>query len=206
MSNAAIDHGARSAGRFLKTTLVGGLVFLAPVLVLVLLVVKVVELARKVTVPIAAHLPVQHALALPAADAVLVVVALVACFAGGLLTRLSFASRAVRKAETGVLWRVPGYALVKALTDSLDKNAAASSMRPVLVKSPAHEQLAFEVEQLADGRHVVYVPGSPDTRAGSVLIVGEDKVEPVPMTFIAAITSLRAMGRGMGHSLSPRAS
>jgi uncharacterized membrane protein len=206
MSNAAIDHGARSALRFLKTTLVGGLVFLVPVLVLVLLVVKVVELSRKVTVPIAAHLPVHPGLALPAADAIVVVVALLACFAGGLLARLSFASRVVRKAETGVLWRVPGYGLIKALTDSLDKNAAATSMRPVLVKSESHAQLAFEVEQLTDGRRVVYIPSSPDTRAGSVLIVNADKIEPVPTTFIAAISSLRAMGRGMGRSLRPPAS
>ena len=126
---------------------------------------------------------------------------LVACFVGGLLARVSFANRVVKKAEAGVLWRIPGYGLVRALTDSLDKSAVASSMRPVLVHFGDHAQLAFEVEQLTDGRRVVFVPGSPNPRAGSVLVVNENLIESVPATFASAIGTLRATGSRHGTNV-----
>lgn len=202
-SKAAIDGlAARGAWRFVKTTLIGGLVFLVPVLVLVVLIVKAVEVLKKLAQPLAAHLPVHTAFGVVAADVVMIALLVLACFLGGLLARVSFANRVVKKAETGVLWRIPGYGFLKGLTDSLDKGAAGS-MHPVLIHFDDYAQLAFEVDHLTDGRKVVYVPSSPDPRAGSVLVMSEDRVEPVPMTFVAAIGNLRALGRGAGGALSP---
>ena len=103
--------------------------------------------------------------------------------------------------RAGVLWRIPGYGFVKALTDSLDKSAAASSMRPVLAHFDDYAQLAFEVDQLADGRRVIYVPSAPDPRAGAVLVIDSARIEPVPITFVTAIGGLRALGRGLGPCL-----
>ena len=127
---------------------------------------------------------------------------LLACFLAGLLTRLSFANTLVKKAETGVLWRIPGYGFLKALTDGLGKEHG-SSLRPVLVRFDDYSQLAFEVDQLPDGRKVIYIPGAPNPRAGSVLVLDGDRVEPVPLSFMAAVRSLRALGRGVGSSLAP---
>jgi uncharacterized membrane protein len=132
-------------------------------------------------------------------DAVLIVI----CFIGGLLARLSFAYRFVKKAETGVLWRVPATVFIRALTDTLDEGAASSSLRPVLIHFDDSAQLAFEVERLADGRRVVYVPSAPDPRAGAVVVMDPDRVEPVPLTFVAALRDLRSLGRGLGTSLAP---
>lgn len=116
---------------------------------------------------------------------------------------MSFAHRFVKNAEAGVLWRIPGYGFVKGLTDSLDKSAAAASMRPVLAHFDDYTQLAFEVDHLADGRRVVYVPSAPDPRAGAVLLMDGARIEPVPVTFLTAINALRALGRGLGPCLSP---
>jgi uncharacterized membrane protein len=121
---------------------------------------------------------------------------------------VSFANRFIRKAEAGVLWRVPGYGLVKGLTDSLDSRAGATSMVPVLIHFDDSAQLAFEVDQLPDGRRVVYLPSAPDPRAGSVMVMDKDRVEPIPMmTYVRAITAMRALGRGIGPAFSsPRKS
>ena len=53
-----------------------------------------------------------------------------------------------------MLWRIPGYGFIKALTDSLDKRAAESALRPVLIHFDDSAQLGFEVDHLADGRRV----------------------------------------------------
>jgi uncharacterized membrane protein len=195
---------ARHALRFVRTTLVGGLVFMVPLGVLVFLLTKAGGILRRLAHPLDALLPLDKLYGVLAADVVMIVVAILACFGAGLLARWSFASRFLKKAEAGVLWNVPGYGFVKALTDTLEKNGA--SMRPVMVRFDDYSQLAFEVEQLPDGRKIIYVPSAPNPRAGSVLVLDADRVQPVPLSFLAAVRSLRALGRGIGSSLTTRAS
>jgi uncharacterized membrane protein len=194
---------ARHALTVMKTTLVGGVVFMMPVVVLIVVFTKAGGYFRKLAQPLAKVLPLDTVLGVMVADAILVALFLLACFLAGLLTHLSFANSFLKKAETGVLWRIPGYGFLKALTDGLDKEHG-SSLRPVLVRFDDYSQLAFEVDRLPDGRKVIYIPGAPNPRAGSVLVLDSDRVEPVPLSFMAAVRSLRALGRGVGSSLTPR--
>ena len=190
-----------SAVKFVKTTLVGGLVFLVPLAILLVVFAKLAALLHRLGQPIAALFHVGSLAGTLIADALAVVLAVLFCFAAGLIARFSFASRFVKRAEAGMLSRVPGYTLVKGLTDSLDKGANGS-MRAVLAHFDDSAQLAFEVDQLADGRKVVYLPSSPDPRSGSVMIMDESRVERVPITYVSAYQVLRKLGRGAGPALS----
>jgi uncharacterized membrane protein len=185
-----------------KTTLVGGLVFVAPLAVFVWVGSKAVQLLKRMAQPLEALLPLDRVVGVLAADVLVVAVLIFVCFLGGLLARKSAALRFIKKAETGVLWRIPGYGFIKALTDSLDKRAADAALRPVLIHFDDSAQLGFEVDQLPDGRRVVYVPGSPDPRAGAVMVMDAARVEAVPMTFVVALRDLRSVGRGLGADLA----
>jgi uncharacterized membrane protein len=190
--------------RFVKTMMLGGLVFLVPLAVLVLLLGKGAQVLQRLSRPLASRLSLDFFGGVVVADAIIVVVLLLVCFLAGFLARMSFADRFVKRAESGVLWRVPGYALVKGLTDSLDASGADSGwMRPVLVRFDDYSQLAFEVDRMADGRRIIYLPSAPEPRAGSVVVVTADRVEAAPFSFVNAISTLRAMGHGMGNQLSP---
>jgi len=193
---------ARRAVAFVKTTLVGGLVFVVPLGVFVWLGSKALKVLKRLAQPLADHLPLDRVVGVLAADVVVIAALIVICFIGGLVARVSFAERFVKKAETGVLWRIPGYGFIRALTDTLGKSTAASSLRPVLIHYDDSAQLAFEVDRLADGRRVVYVPSAPDPRAGAVVVMDADRVEAVPLTFVAALRDLRSLGRGLGTSLA----
>lgn len=207
MSMSAIKKDdARSALGFVKTTLIGGVVFLVPMAVIGVLVVKAASLLRRVAEPFAALLPLERVIGVIVADVLVLALIVLACFGAGLLARVSFAKQIVQRAETGVLWRIPGYGFVKALTDSVDESSSASAMRPVLVHFDDCAQMAFEVERLSDGRTVVYIPSAPDPRAGSVQIFDEARVDYLQMSFVAAIGSIRALGRGFGSSVNPAAS
>jgi uncharacterized membrane protein len=95
-------HGPRSGlFGFLKTTLVGGAVFLVPVAVISLLLAKVGGVLLRLAQPLARRLPLDTVWGVAVADAVLVVAAVLVCFLAGLLARVSFANRLVRKAEAG---------------------------------------------------------------------------------------------------------
>ena len=200
-----IRTSARRWLKYVKTTLIGGLVIVVPLFALAWLGKKAVGLLQRMAKPLDDLLPMDTVWGVVVADAIAVALLLVVCFVGGLLTRFSFAHRFVKKAESGVLWRIPGYGFLKALTDSLDQKAAASSMRPVMIRFDDSSQLAFEVDRLADGRRVIYIPSAPDPRAGSVMVMDADRVEAVPLTFMKTLGDLRALGRGLGADLSPPA-
>lgn len=192
----------RNAVRFIVTTVLAGIAFLVPVLALAVLVAKVARVLRRLAQPLAERLSLNTLFGVLVSDVLVVAVLIVACFVGGLLARVSFASRFVKKAEAGVLWRIPGYGLLKGLTDTLDKNAAEAALCPVLIHFDDATQLALEVDRLADGRRVIYVPSSPDPRSGSVFLMEARRVEAVSVSFVAALGGLRALGRGLGPALS----
>jgi uncharacterized membrane protein len=205
MSKAGVSRiWAQHALQFAKTSIVGGLIFMVPLVILVVVGAKAEGLVRRLARPLDEWLPMHTIWGVAVADTVAIVAVVLACFLGGMLARVSFADRFVKKAESGVLWRIPGYSFIKALTDSLDGHAHESSMRPVLVHFDDYSQLAFEIDRLADGRRVIYIPSAPDPRAGAVLLMDAERVEAVAMTFVGATRSLRALGRGMGAALSPQ--
>ena len=164
---ARIRYWVHGAYKLAKTTVIGGLVFVVPLFVFVWLASKALKLLRRAAEPLAVLLPLDRVIGVLAADALLVAALIVVCFMGGLLARVSSAYRFVKRAESGVLWRIPGYGFIR----------------------------------LADGRRVVYIPSSADPRAGSVMVMDADRVEPVPLTFVAALRDLRALGRGLGTSI-----
>jgi uncharacterized membrane protein len=187
--------------RYIKATLASGFVFLVPVAVLVFLFVKAAPLMRRLARPFEGIVPMDTLFGVLVADLIVVVILLAACFVAGLIARVSFASRFVNKAETGLLWRIPGYTFIKAMVDSID-NKGNPTLRPVLIRFDDSSQLAFEVDRLPDGRRIIYVPGAPEPRAGSVIVMDANRVEPVPMTFLAALRSMRQLGRGVASSLT----
>jgi uncharacterized membrane protein len=171
------------------------------VAVVVFLFVKAMPMMRRLAKPFEGAVPMNTMFGVVVADLIALAILLVACFIAGLIARFSFASGFVRKAESGLLWRIPGYTFIKAMVDSIDKQGNPT-LRPVLIRFDDSSQLAFEVDRLPDGRRIIYVPGAPEPRAGSVIVMDENRVEPVPMSFLAALRSMRQLGRGVAPSLS----
>lgn len=184
--------------QFLKTTVIGGLVFLVPVIVIVMVIGKALQLSRRVAEPLASFIPLDTIGGVALANVIGGVVLIVLCFAAGMAARSSLASAFVREAETRLLWKLPGYSFFKGLVDGIsgeDANANAS-MQPVLIKLDDASQLGFEIERLDDGRVVVFVPGAPDPWSGDVLVLEAGRVESLPITMMAAVQNIRMLGRG----------
>jgi uncharacterized membrane protein len=189
------DREMKGLWQFLKTTIVGGLVFLVPVVALVVVIGKALQLSRKVAEPMAAFLPLDSIAWVAIANVIGGIVIVVLCFLAGLAARTSLASTFVRESETRFLWKIPGYSFVKGFTDSLSGEGANASMLPVLMKLDDASQLVFEIERLADGRVVAFVPGAPDPWSGAVMVVDADRVEPLAITMMAAVQNIRMLGR-----------
>jgi uncharacterized membrane protein len=94
--------------QFLRTTLVGGLLFLVPIIVLVVILGKALAIAHKLVDPLAERLPVHSAIGLRTPMLLAVAIIVLFCFLAGGLARTALAKKLVRSLETAVLADVPG--------------------------------------------------------------------------------------------------
>ena len=183
--------------QFLKSTLLGGLVVLVPLAVLSAVVGWIVNVSIKVIVPVFDWLP-DHSvggvsLAVLAAVGTLVGV----CFAAGLCAELAVI-RSLRECADQLALFVPGYALMKHAGANLV--GIESPLKTVLVQFEASWQLGFLMETLADGRHVVFIPGVPKALVGAFHIIAADRVQVLAMSVSAALDVLSRLGVGLGET------
>jgi uncharacterized membrane protein len=195
------SKATNSVFQFVKTTLVGGVVFLVPLSAIGIVLFHAARVARRLARPLIASSPSHPLLAVVVADVVVVAALILFCFLAGLAARVSFASRLIKRCETSFLWRIPGYAFLKGLADTVDPHAERFSMRPVLVHFDDYAQLAFEVDALSDGRRVVYLPSAPNPRSGTVVVVSSHQVEETALTPWTAMATLRAVGHGAAEAI-----
>ena len=75
------------------------------------------------------------------------------------------------------------------------------NLRPAITPFDDSWQFVFEIEHSADGRGVVFLPGSPDPWSGSVCAVTDNRVTPLDVTVLAAANLMKGLGRGSTDTL-----
>jgi len=181
--------------RPLRTTIVGGLTFLIPFGVLLLVFAKIFEIMALVAAPIGAWLPLDRIGGVAIVNIIAIGLILLVCYVAGYLATGSRARSAYRRLDDKLLTVFPRYAFIKAMAEGLDQATVERTLKPVLARFDDVSQLAFEVERDA-GHVVLYLPGSPDPWSGSVAIMTVDRVQPLESEFTTVVKSLRTVGRG----------
>lgn len=189
---------------FCRATVLGGIVFLVPLVAILYVVGKALAVSKQLAAPVVGYLPVGTIVGIAVVDLAGIVLIVAVCFVAGLLARNSLATAVVRQAETRFLSKLPGYGMLKGLSESFSEQGS-TTMKPVLVQFDDVAQIGLEVERLADGRVVVYVPGAPGVWSGSVVLMAADRVTALPTTAVAAVQSLRTLGQGTGALVEPAA-
>jgi uncharacterized membrane protein len=199
-------HDARgvhvqSIKTFLKATLVGGLMFLVPVVLVLIVAGKGMQFAGKIAAPMAKALPVSHvggvAVATLIAAAILLVVALLA----GLAARTEPGRRLTHWFEESLLGGLPQYRMVKSLAEGLTQIESGTGMQPVLMRGDEGWMLGYQVEVLPNDWRVVFLPASPTPMSGNVLYVEGSRVQPLEITMREAMVLVKRLGIGSAHSL-----
>ena len=96
---------------------------------------------------------------------------LVLCFLVGVAVRTR-AGRAARERMEKVFFdRLPGYGLLRSLTQRLAGDSDEHAWQPALVEIEDALVPAFIIEELDDGRFTVFVPSVPTPLAGAVYIL-----------------------------------
>lgn len=184
--------------RILKTTIIGGVLFLVPFVVLILVIGKALQIIRGITAPLANRIPVESVLGLKIAVILGAFILLLFCLLAGLFARTSPAKKMVRWLESVFLSNLPGYTFIKNMGEEAAGAAPAQRQQSALIRFDDAWQIGFIVERTSDGHIVVFIPEAPSPWTGGVFIFDKSRVTPLEGASTAAIKCLQRLGEGTG--------
>jgi uncharacterized membrane protein len=191
----------RAFREFFRMTIIGGILFLLPIVVLLLVLSQAMNLATTVAEPIVTRLP-EFALMGIGMKLIVPVFLLVAfAFLAGLLARTAIGRRASKRLEEALLGGLPQYQVLKNMAANFVKMKDDESLSVVLVRVEDGWQLAYLLEQINDGWVAVFLPDSPAPLSGSVLYLPSASVRPLDISLTEAMMVLRRMGAGSRKAL-----
>ena len=182
--------------QFLRTTLVGGILFLVPVVVLVMILGKALAVAHRLVDPLAAHLPVESVIGLRTPMLLAIALIVLFCFLAGFLARTALAQKTVAGLEAAALSNLPGYEFLKRVGESLLGVEKPGTYPVVLARFDDAWQLGFQVERLENGLVAVFIPGVPQANSGEVYWMRPDRVSPIEVPPASALKCLKRLGAG----------
>jgi uncharacterized membrane protein len=192
----------RRIWQFVKTTMLGGAIFLLPIAATLVIIVKAGKMAVDAATPLAEKLP------FPKGEAVLAVyvigamaLALVSFAAGVFARSLSTKVSTASFLEDRILNRFPPYVAIRKQTDRLAGIEKDENLKPVLLRVQNGWQIGFLVDAFNDGDVAVFIPGAPDPSSGLVQILSSHNVTPINISHRDVIACLEQSGRGLPNLL-----
>ncbi len=175
--------------KFIMTTVIGGLVFLVPLMFLVFILGKAVGFMMVIAKPLAGWLPVDTVGGVALANLIAILAVIVVSFVAGLIARHTVAAGLVKTLESKVLVKIPGYTIIKGIKSGFD-TTETQGMKPVALQLGSAERIALEIEKLPDGRSMVYIPSTPSAWSGITQILPADQITyiDVPVTKVMELT------------------
>jgi uncharacterized membrane protein len=195
LPNPAPAPGAKPGTvALLRRVLLDGALVVLPIGAVVLLVLGLVGRIERAADPLAGH--VLH----PAIAAVLGL--LLICLAVGLAIRSALGRRLRRLIEQTLLDRLPGYRLAKAFaSDNPWGGANGGTARPALAAIEEGWCPALVMEDFADGRLVVFVPGVPAPMTGALYIFTPERVRLLDVPLLPFLRTISSWGLGLPEML-----
>jgi uncharacterized membrane protein len=177
---------------FSTQALFSGLLIAVPVYLATLLLLKGMQSVVGLVRPIALLLPEW----IPAETALSLLLILFVCFLIGVAVRTRAGQGVLNKVERTYFERIPGYALLRGLTQQMAGQSRENVWKPALLQTDEGLVPAFIIEEFPDGRYTVFVPSIPTPLAGAVYVVDSDRVHPLDVPFTEALKTVSRWGSG----------
>lgn len=187
---------------FLRSTLVGGIFVLVPLVLLSITVGHAVQFAYSVVHPVVEWLPVKSVGTVSLAFLVGIAAVILSCFLAGLAARTAISQWFIGSLEQVILTFIPSYGLMKSTGQGWIGAESDRRQESVLVRLGDAAQFGFVMDTLPDNRRVVFIPDVPTPWSGTLLIVEPDRLETLPVSTKQTIECLRKLGANTGALLA----
>ena len=188
------DHTMKDLLRLIRVTIFGGVVFIVPVVLVIIIISKVFYFIKKLIDPfIPAGSTIGGGLGLHTVLAILILLAI--CFAAGLLARTNAARAFVNWIEKNILDIMPGYRFMKSMGLAAT-GLEEQDMKVVLARVDDGWQISFLIEQINETMYTVFIPGAPSPWSGSIYHVEKDRIMWTDITQKQAVRCIKLLGAG----------
>ena len=188
---------------FLKTTAIGGLIFLLPLAVIGGLLGYVFNVVLLIYEPLKEHLPESTATGKAVLFLIAVGILVMLCFLCGIAARRAIARKFSQTIEKHLVMVFPKYAIYKdILAGNIGGDAHAPSLVPVTIQFDDAIRIGYEAGRTERGLVIVYLPGSPDPWMGSVVLVEPGRIQPLDIDFGETSAICERLGRDSGQLLA----
>jgi len=188
------SRSLRRVINFVKSTVVGGIFVLVPLVLLCVVLGQAATFAYEIIHPLIDWLPVRTVSTVSLAFGIAVLLVVLICFLAGLLARTAISQWFVGSLEQVILTFVPGYGLMKSMGQGWVGIRGEEPHQPVLARFDDSEQIGFVMDTLADGRQMIFLPDVPTPWSGTLVLMLPDRISPLPFTTKEAIDCLRQLG------------
>jgi uncharacterized membrane protein len=187
---------------FVKSTVVGGVFVLVPLVLLSIVLGQAASFAYEIIHPVVQIMPVKSVSTVSLAFGIAILAIVLICFLAGLAARTAVSQWFVGSLEQVIVTFVPGYGLMKSMGQGWVGVYAKEPHQSVLVRFDDSEQIGFVMDTLADGRLAVFLPSVPNPWSGALVFVTADRIKPLPLTTKDTIECLRQLGANTSKLLS----
>ena len=186
---------------FVKTTLIGGLLIILPVVLIAVLIKQGVEAIHPLLDPVISRLPSGMPFPGMVALGIESLAVILVCFVIGLIFRTTVGKRVTGIVESRVLNKFPGYVLLRSLTRGAMGEEETIHFKVALTEMEGGLVLCFIIEEHSDGRYTVFVPAAPTPMSGAIYIFPREVVHIVDVPFAQAISCISKLGVGSSSLL-----
>lgn len=179
---------------FLRDTLTGGILFLLPIVLILMVIGKAFVILEKIASPISDKLPT-IILGLNGSRLVAIALLILLCFLGGLLFRTQRVKGWISILEEHVLIYLPGYSLIKAVTVDAVGGVEEHNMKPAAIKDGDFWSLGFLVEE-GERMSTVFIPEAPRPESGEIKMVPKESVKKLDVSTNIFNRSIKNYGKG----------
>ena len=187
---------------FLKTTLLGGLFLLLPIMLLWVGLQEIGGLLVTMATPIADMLPGKLFEDLLAPGVIALILIVCASFVLGLAAKAIWLRDLGRKFESSVLYKIPMYQMLKVISGALVDHDGSQVDAALVRDETGGGDPCYIMEKHADGRATVLLPWSPASFAGTIKVVQQSQLEVLPCSLDEFSRSLSQMGVGVEECMA----
>jgi uncharacterized membrane protein len=185
---------------FLKTSALGGLFVLLPLLLFYLLLSQALQAIVALATPIADLFPKGWFDKVEAPVLVALILILAASFVFGVMLQSATLTRFGRRIEKSVLGKIPMYSAIRRLTKGLAGAENTDKFRPALLMSTGNQrEIVYVIEVHDNEQMTILVPWAPTPFAGSVKIVDSSQIEMLEAELSDVTRVLSLWGVGMSE-------
>jgi uncharacterized membrane protein len=181
----------------LKTTAVGGIGILLPLLLLCLLVREIFEFVVALAVPITVLFPPGMLERLNAPELIAVLLILGVSFLFGIAARTAGGKRLGRAVDRGLMERLPLYQFVKNLSAAIMPSQEQGFKAGLLKSADGSKEPVYVIEEQDNGDFTVLVPWVPMAFSGSLKIVSSERIELLDISLMEFSRILSQLGMGV---------